>query len=58
MYFFGIIGGHRLRPGLANLSKLTYIMTFEHFSFILIPPKLDMNTFQIEYEFIEAISTF
>ena len=45
MYLFGIIGGHRVRLGSENWSKLTNIMTFGHFSFIFIPPKLDMNAF-------------
>jgi len=43
MYLFGIIGGRRVRLGSENWSKLTNIMTFGHFSFIFIPPKLDMN---------------
>ena len=42
-YVIDGIGGERVREGSENLTKLTNIMTFGHFSFIFIPPKLDMN---------------
>ena len=44
-YLIDGIGGDGVRKGSENWSKLTNIMTFLHFSFIFIPPKLDMNTF-------------
>ena len=45
MYFFGVIGVHRVRPESEIWSKLTYIMNFLHFSYFFIPPNLDMNAF-------------
>ena len=45
MYFFGIIRGYIKCMGSENGSKLTHNMTFGHFSYIFISPKLDMNTF-------------
>ena len=45
MYFFDVIGGHRVREGSENWAKLTNIMTFGHFSYISTPPNLDINTF-------------
>ena len=45
MYFFVIIGGHIGHEGSQNWSKLTDIMTFQHFSYIFRPTKFDVNTF-------------